>query len=64
MKAWKVITTVIVALAAIAGIVYIVATYGDRIAAWARKLLNRAPFCGCRDFDGDAIVADQIDFEG
>lgn len=46
MKALKVIAKIVVALAAIAGIVYVVAAYGDRIAAWARKLLNSWG-CGC-----------------
>ena len=45
MKALKVIAKIVVALAAIAGIVYVVATYGDRIVAWARKLLNRCSCC-------------------
>ena len=45
MKALKVIAKIVVALAAIAGIVYGVATYGDRIVAWARKLLNRCSCC-------------------
>lgn len=45
MKALKVIAKIVLALAAIAGIVYVVATYGDRIVAWARKLLNRCTCC-------------------
>ena len=45
MKALKVIAKIVVALAAIAGIVYVVATHGDRIVAWARKLLNRCSCC-------------------
>lgn len=45
MKTMKVIAKIVVALAAIAGIVYVVATYGDRIVAWARKLLNRCDCC-------------------
>lgn len=47
MKAFKTIAKIVVALAAIAGIVYVVATYGDRIVAWARKLLNSCCCCGC-----------------
>ena len=47
MKTFKVIAKIVVALAAIAGIVYVVATYGDRIVAWARKLLNRDCCCDC-----------------
>ena len=33
------------ALAAIAGIVYVAATYGDRIVAWAKKILASCPCC-------------------
>lgn len=64
MKAWKIIVAVFVSLAAIAGIVYLVATYGDRIAAWARKLLNGGNFCRKYEFDDDAVVAENADFVG
>ena len=60
MKTFKVIAKIVVALAAIAGIVYVVATYGDRIVAWARKLLNRYTCCcdcGC-DCDCDECDCD------
>ena len=33
------------ALAAIAGVVFVIATYGDKIVAWAKKLLGK---CECR----------------
>ena len=36
---------VIAALAAIAGAVYVVATYDDKIVAWAKKLLGQCPCC-------------------
>ena len=53
MKALKVVAKIVVALAAIAGIVYVVATYGDRIVAWARKMLTSCNCCcGC-DCDCD-----------
>ena len=47
MKAFKVIIKICVAVAAIAGIVYLAATYGDRIVAWAKKLLNSCNCCNC-----------------
>ena len=53
MKTFKVIAKIVVALAAIAGIVYVVATYGDRIVAWARNLLNRYNCCCDCDCDCD-----------
>lgn len=57
MKAFKVIAKIVVALAAIAGIVYVVATYGDRIVAWARKLLSSCHCCDC-DCDCDCNECD------
>ena len=53
MKAVNIIIKVVAALAAIAGVVYVVATYGDKIVAWAKKLLNRGGEC-------DVIVEDAI----
>lgn len=48
MKTAKVIMKVLAALAAIAGTVYVVATYGDKIVAWAKNLLGR---CKCETCD-------------
>ena len=39
MKVFSVIAKILVALAAIAGAVYVVATYGDKIVAWAKSIL-------------------------
>lgn len=50
MKVWSVIVKIVLALAAIAGVVYVAATYGDRITAWAKKLLRSCPCC---DYDCD-----------
>lgn len=46
MKAFKIVANVLVALTAVAGAVYVAATYGDRIVAWAKKLLSSCP-CSC-----------------
>lgn len=58
MKTFYTILKVLAALAAIAGVVYIVATYGDKIVAWARNLLHRNRRyeecdCDCEDCDCD-----------
>ena len=45
MKVFSVIMKILVALAAIAGAVYIAATYGDKIVAWAKKLLSSCKCC-------------------
>ena len=46
MKAVKTITKILVVLAAVAGAVYVIATYGDKIVAWAKNLLNSCKCCG------------------
>lgn len=48
MKTAKFIAKVVVALAAVAGAVYVVATYGEQIVAWCRKLLASLPCCNCK----------------
>lgn len=37
----NVIVKILAALAAIAGVVFVIATYGDKIVAWAKKLLGK-----------------------
>ena len=45
MKAVKIIAKILVALAAIAGVVYVIATYGNQIVAWCKKVLASQPCC-------------------
>ena len=40
MKAMNTIIKILTALAAVAGIVYIIATYGEQIVAWCKKTLE------------------------
>ena len=48
MKLFATISKILVALAAIAGVVYVLATYGDRLVAWAKNLLGSCKCCcGC-----------------
>ncbi len=56
MKAFKVVMKILVALAAVAGAVYVAATYGDQIVAWAKKLLGSAK-CGCSTCDAEPEAA-------
>ena len=53
MKTWTVIVKILAALAAVAGVVYVVAAYGDKIVAFARRLLGRDYECFCDDCDCD-----------
>ena len=48
MKTVNTVLKVLAALAAVAGAVYVIATYGDQIVAWAKKLLAKCP-CHCSD---------------
>lgn len=48
MKTFSLIAKIVAALAAVAGIVYVVATYGDKIVAWAKNLLGKFSCC-CGD---------------
>ena len=40
---------ILTALAAIIGAAYVIATYGDKIVAWAKKLLSCCPKCTLED---------------
>ena len=39
MKTFNLIAKILAALAAVAGTVYVIATYGDKIVAWAKSVL-------------------------
>lgn len=41
MKAFWTVVKILAVLAAIAGVIYVIAAYGDKMVAWARKLLGR-----------------------
>lgn len=43
----KTVLKLLTALAAIAGTVYVIATYGDKIVAWAKKVMAAMPKCPC-----------------
>lgn len=57
MKTANIIIKIVAALAAVAGIVFVIATYGDKIVAWAKKLL------GCCPCDGDCECCEEECFE-
>ncbi len=77
MKVFTKIMKVIATLAAIAGVIYILATYGDKIVAWAKSLMAKLDCCCfgcdcdcdcdcdcCEDEAVEVIEADDKDFEG
>ncbi len=62
MKIAATIAKILTALAAIAGIVYIIATYGDKIVAWAKNLLGKDECEGCEcNCDGECTCECECD---
>ena len=57
MKTANIIIKIVAALAAVAGVVFVIATYGDKIVAWAKKLL------GCCPCDGECECCEEECFE-
>ena len=57
MKAMNTIIKILTALAAVAGVIYIVATYGEQIVAWCKKTLASLPKCPCCEKDEAAEEA-------
>lgn len=53
MKVFNTLVKIVVALAALAGAVYIAATYGDKIVACAKKVLSSCKCCCSCDCDCD-----------
>ena len=70
MKVFNKIVKVFLALAAVAGVIYAIAAYGERIVAWAKNLLTRLrgkiDYCyDDDDFDEEIYddMTDEDDFE-
>ena len=58
---------ILAALAAIAGAIYVIATYGDKIVAWAKKILAACPCCNdtCEcACEGECECGDECKCEG
>lgn len=55
MNTFNTILKLLTALATLAGIVYILATYGEQIVAWAKKTLAALPKCPCCEDDEVAV---------
>ena len=57
---------ILTALAAVVGIVYVIATYGEKIVQWAKNLLASCPCCNgeCEvveeDFVAEEPVAEEV----
>ena len=76
MKVFGKILKVLAALAAVVGAIYLLATYGEKICAWARMILDRFNYLCCggneivvaepaEEVESEvAVQADEQDFEG
>ena len=63
MKAVNTIIKILTALATIAGVVYIIATYGEQIVAWCKKTLENLPKCPKCEEAEDADIEVEITVE-
>ena len=56
----KNIVKILTALAAVAGTIYIIATYGEQIVSWAKKIWSKMPQCpGCEEAEVVDAVAEE-----
>ena len=60
MKIVGTLLKILAALAALAGAIYVIATYGDKIVAWAKKMLGKCP-CICDADCEDCPCEDDCD---
>ena len=72
MNAFGVFLKILAAAAVIAGAVFVVVVYGDKLLSYVKKLLGRIGCCKCGesdfvdegDLEDEQIVAAEQDFEG
>ena len=65
MKPFETVMKVLTVLAAVAGVVVVLAAYGDKIVEWAKKMMAKLPCHNCdiieftpaEDFDEEAEAA-------
>ena len=59
MKALNTIVKILTALAAVAGAVYVIATYGDKIVTWAKDLWAKMPQCpACEEIPEEEVAVE------
>ena len=57
MKLFANIVKILTALAAVAGAIYVIATYGDKIVAWAKQMLTSFP---CPECEEEAETVEEV----
>ena len=64
MKTLNALVKILTALAAVAGAVYVIATYGDKIVAWAKNVLASMPKCPkCEEAEVAEPAAQEVPVE-
>lgn len=59
MKTLNTVVKILTALAAVAGAVYVIATYGDKIVAWAKEIWAKLPQCPeCEEIPEEEIAVE------
>ena len=59
MKIASVIAKILAALATVVGAIYLLATYGEQIVAWCKKVMNSLPQCPCKDCDDEPVAVEE-----
>lgn len=61
----KTVMKLLAALAAITGVVYVIATYGEQIVAWAKKFIGTCPCgdCECEACDCECAEEEAVEDE-
>lgn len=61
MKLFANIVKILTALAAVAGAIYVIATYGDQIVAWAKKLWASLPCPKCEEAEvAEEVIVEEV----
>ena len=60
MKTFGLIVKLLTAIAAVAGAIYIVATYGDKVVAWAKEMMAKCP-CKCCGKDEESCCCESAE---
>ena len=58
MKIFAAIAKVLAALATVVGAIYLLATYGEQIVAWCKKVMASLPQCPCKDCGDEPVAAE------
>lgn len=59
MKIAAVIAKILAALATVIGAIYLLATYGEQIVAWCKKVMASLPKCACEECDEEPVAEEE-----